>query len=153
MKPTDLIAGASALISLIAVGLSYFSLRRSLRAAARPVLIFSMTSSFRWRLDNVGAGPAINIMVGDRDRDGSFVSITNCYPLSAGGRLELPWLKSGVELAVVYTDVYDDTYTTVCSGNGNRIRSGNKFPWWKPDREQWFEMILAEGREDSELTV
>ncbi len=153
MNTTDFIAGASALISLAAVGFSYFTFRRSLSAAARPILIFSMTSSYRWRIDNVGSGPAINIMVGDRNRDGAFISITNCYPLSPGGRLDLPWLEAGIELVVVYTDVYDNAYTTICNWNRNRILSRNEFPEWEPNREQWFEMILAEGREESALTV
>lgn len=153
MSITDLIAILSVGISLIAVVFSYYSFRRTLHASTKPVLIFSMTSTFRWRLDNVGTGPAINLTVGDRSSDYSFVSITNCYPLAAGERLDLLWIKGAYELAAVYTDVYGNTFTTLCNGNRNRVVSGNEFPDWKPKHEQWFQMILAEGRDESPLTV
>ena len=112
-----------------------------------------MTSTFRWGLDNVGTGPAINQTVGDRSSDFSFVSITTCYPLAAGERLDLLWIKGAYELAAVYTDVYGNTFSTICKGNRNRVISGNNFPAWKANTEQWFQMILAEGREESPLTV
>lgn len=153
MNITDFIAASSVVISLIAIVFSYYSFYRTLHAASKPVLIFSMTSTFRWRLDNVGTGPAINLTIGDRSGDWSFVSITNCYPLAAGERLDLLWIKGAYELAAVYTDVYGNTFTTICNGNKNQVINGNEFPAWKPDQEQWFQMILAEGREESQLTV
>ncbi len=153
MSATDFIAIASVVISIIAVVFSYYSFRRNFRASSRPVLIFSMTSTFRWRLDNVGTGPAINLTVGDRSSDYSFVSITNCYPLAVRERLDLLWIKGAYELAAVYTDVYGNTFTTICKGNRNRVIDGNEFPAWEPNHEQWFQMLLAEGREESRLTV
>ncbi len=149
----DFIAISSAAIALFAAFISYYSFHRTLRAASKPVLIFSMTSNFRWRIENVGTGPAINIAIGDKDRSGDFVSVTNCYPLSAGNMLELSWTKAAQELVAVYTDVYGKTFTTICNGNLNRIINKNQFPDWKITQDQWFQLILAEGKEDSKLTV
>jgi hypothetical protein len=152
MNITDAIATASVILSVIALFISYYSFRRTLHATSKPVLIFSMNSMFRWRLENVGSGPAINLIVGDKDREDGFVSITNCYPLSAGACLEVLWIKGAYELVAVYTDVYGNTFTTICSGS-NRVLNRNQFPEWKPNQEQWFQMILVEGREESKLTV
>lgn len=153
MSTTDFIAIASTVISLIAVVLSYYSLHRTLRASSKPALVFSMTSTFRWRLDNVGTGPAINLTVGDKSSDSNFVSITNCYPLAPGECLDLGWINGAYELAAVYTDVYGNSFTTICKGNRNRIINRNGFPAWKPNAEQWFQMILAEGKDESPLTA
>jgi hypothetical protein len=153
MDPEIIIAIVSAAIALAGAVVAYYAFHRTLRSSARPVLIFSMTSDFLWRVENVGTGPAINLVILDTDSKGLFASVTNCYPLAVGASLDLIWIDACWKLGAVYTDVYGDTFTTICQGNRNRVVNRNEFPQWKPDRDQWLQLILAEGKHQSQLTT
>lgn len=135
----------STVISLIAVALSYYTFQRTLRASARPVLIFSLRSETLWQLQNVGNGPAINILVGEMNNKREWVNITNCYPLAAGATVPLLWLKHGVQLATVYTDIYGESLTTHCASNWNKVTNENEFPHWQADNHEVIQVIIAKG--------
>lgn len=141
----------SLVISVIAVSLSYYTFRRNLRAAVRPVIAISMKTDFLWQLENVGRGPAINLVVGHIGERREWQDITNCYPLSPAASLSLPWIRHAVEIAAVYTDVYGGAFTSRCRANSNTVVERNDFPSWHPAWDQWLQQILAEGRDESTL--
>ena len=120
----------SSLVSIFAVGVSWYLYRGSVRHASKPVLVFGMVSQRRWRLMNVGSGPAINVVVADFRRERQADSITKCYPIAAGGHIDLTWLRAGYELAVEYTDIFGAKYWTSCSENDNNLsaRRGELIP-------------------------
>lgn len=151
MTVNDWIASVSVFVSCLALAISYIAYRGTLRAAIKPVLIFSMSTDVRWQVQNVGTGPAINVMVVDRHDDGSTDSAANCHPLAAGAHHDLPWLKAGHELIAIYRDTFGTTFTTVCKVNTNTVRAGNAFPDVHADTHQWIEENLIRAYEYSSL--
>ncbi len=135
----------STVISLIAVALSYYTFQRTLRSSSRPILIFSLRSETLWQLQNVGNGPAINILVGEMNNERQWVNVTNCYPLATGASVPLLWLRHGVQLATVYTDIYGRSLTTHCASNWNKVTNKNEFPHWQADNHEVIQVIIAKG--------
>lgn len=146
MSVEAIIAIISTAISLLAVVVSFYTFHRSLKASSKPVLIFSLRSEALWQLQNVGNGPAVNVLVGEMNVNRDWVNITNCYPLAAGASVPLSWLRHGVELAAVYTDVYGGSFTTHCASNWNAVSSRNEFPGWRPENHEVIQVIMAKGR-------
>ena len=153
MSASDIIAVVSVLVALVALVISYVTYRGALRAASRPVLVFSMVSTFRWEVRNVGGGPAIDVVIADVRRDGDTESVTNCYSLAAGAASDLNWLRAGHELAVLYTDVFGREFTTVCNGNTNRITNGRQGRDWQADTQEWIQRLRPSDLSISALSV
>jgi hypothetical protein len=101
-----------------------------------------MVATYRWQLQNVGSGPAVNVVVADWHPGRRADSITSCFPISAGGHLELGWLRAGWELAAVYADVFGNTFSTRCSGSRNTLVNGNEFSEMVADTDQWVQQLL-----------
>jgi hypothetical protein len=153
MTTEMVIATLSAAIALASVAVAYYAFHKTLRTAAKPVLIFSMTSELGWRVENVGVGPAINVLIGPANDPEHEPGITSCYPLAAGATLELAWITNPHPLAAVYSDVYGATFSTICQRHQNRVVNRNLFPQWKPKHYQWMQALLADGKEQSQLTA
>src|SRR5687767_10306888 len=111
----------SAIFSAAAVAVAYYWSRRGHEAAIRPVLVFTRRHPTLWQVENVGTGPAVSLVIGDRDGDGTWKQIVNCYPIAPGAAVELPWVRYGDQYGAVYTDVHGKTFTTICSENRNTI--------------------------------
>ena len=127
----------SAVFSAAAVAVAYYSFRRGQEAAVTPTLVFSRRHATLWQIENVGSGPAVSLIIGDRSKDGTWKQVVNCYPIAAGAAVELPWLRYGDQYGAVYTDVNGRTFTTICSNNRNKISKRNGFPDWQPKSNEW----------------
>jgi hypothetical protein len=139
-------------VSGLALAVAFLEYRFSRDNADRPVLVFSMKSSAGWGLDNVGTGPAVNLVVADLLRSGHANKIVNCFPLAAGGRIDVPWLNASHELVAIYTDVHGREYTTTCGAVRNRIVRQNEHKNWVWDRQQWIEEAIHKGRDEACVT-
>ncbi len=100
-----------------------------------------------------GAGPAINVVIAHRQGSGTFGNVTTCYSIAADAFVELKWIGVVGQPAAVYTDVFGATFTTTCQQNRNRVVPRNEFPRWIPERDQWLQLLLAEGLFESNLTA
>lgn len=125
-------------ISIISIAVSYYLSRRARRTSVAPVLIFSVRDN-KWQLQNVGNGPALNVLVGDQDWDNrKWVEIAQLYPIAAGTTVSLDWIKHGCELAATYTDFLGHKFTSWCRNDRTEIFEENRFPKWKPTtRQRW----------------
>jgi hypothetical protein len=132
-----IISLVSAVFSAAAVVVAYYSFRRGQESAVTPTLVFSRRHPTLWQIENVGSGPAVSLVIGDRSRDGTWKQVVNCYPIAAGTAVELPWARYGDQYGAVYTDVYGRAFTTICSNNRNEISKGNRFPDWNPKSNEW----------------
>jgi hypothetical protein len=141
---SDVISGASSALSILAVWMSYHTYRGTLRSASRPVLVFRSGAGFKWRIENVGTGPAIKVLVIDYTKERRIAGITNCFPLATGAGIDLTWLDDGFELGVVYTDRFGGEYSTTCVHNTNKISDRNELPKLEADVDQWIQQF--EGR-------
>lgn len=135
-------AGISALTSVLAIALTYHAFRNTIRAAARPVLVFTLTTDIVWQVKNVGTGPAITVTVGDKWLSSDWSTVVRCHALAPGETTLLPWVHEGAGLAAVYKDVFNKQYTTTCAEGFNEAVSGNKFKKWQPTWTEWELEIL-----------
>lgn len=128
---------ASPIVSVVSLALTYYLFRQTQRANVMPVLVFARISTNRWQLANVGHGPAVSIVVGDKASDGKWGYKVRCFPIAAGAQVPLDWLHHGNELVATYTDTRGNTYSSVCSMNENRLYQSNRFPDLVPSVDEY----------------
>lgn len=146
------VAAGSVFISLLAVVLSYYAFRKTLREGIRPVLIFSRRTGALWQIENVGSGPAIDLVIADRDTTGEWRSCTRCYPLAVGAVAELVWIAHGSQLVAEYWDVRGAVFTTSYQDGINRVSTGRTQTGLPSPSEEWFARVAAEGGIEGALT-
>ena len=110
-----------------------------------PVLVFARLSATRWQLVNVGQGPALSIVVGDKEQSGKWANKVRYFPIAAGAAVEVDSLQSGDQLVAVYTDIRGNSYSSICSASENRFSQANEFPDLVPTID---EVTLRTMRED-----
>src|SRR4030095_6409514 len=126
----DLLAWIPVLVSVIAILVA----RRAVTRSVRPVLVFVCEVRDKvWCIQNVGTGPALDILVAEKDRDEHAGSrFRRVPPLSKNGKIQL---RSAPRfLAVTYHDAENHAYSTICSGYRNRLQKGHVFD--EPDQNQ-----------------
>jgi hypothetical protein len=138
----------SALTSILAIGLAYHAFQNTIRASARPVLVFTMTSDIVWQVQNVGTGPAIMVTIGDKWLGQDWGTVVTCHAMAPGAVTTLPWIHEGAEIAAVYRDVFNKFHTTRCKEGRNEALRGNKFSGWSP---KWTEWELKVGQDPTLL--
>ncbi|MDP2400620.1 MAG: hypothetical protein Q8M66_01445, partial [Actinomycetota bacterium] len=134
----DVLALISVAIAGFALVISVITYRGAVRAATRPVLVFSMISPKVWQVTNVGVGPAVRLLVADIDSDGVRHTITNCYPLAPGASHLIRWHKLGMGLVAQYEDIHGRAFTSECHHYENRLNRERR-PDWTCETEQWLQ--------------
>jgi hypothetical protein len=135
----------SACTSFAALSLSVYFFRRSRIAENRPILIFSNLEfvpgkKSTWAIENVGKGPAINILVGGKNSDWQWDDAEwTLYPALAVGRPErLDEHKSAFAFVAYYEDAMGHGYQTYCQDHTNTIKEGVLRPSnVRPRRSLW----------------
>jgi hypothetical protein len=118
------------LVSVIAILVA----KRAVTRSVRPVLVFVCEVRDEvWCVQNVGTGPALDILVAEKDRDEQpWAQFMRLPPLSRDGKIRL---RSAPRfLAVTYHDAENNAYSTICTGYRNRLQRGHVFD--KPDENQ-----------------
>jgi hypothetical protein len=133
---------APVLVSMIAIIVA----KRAVTRSVRPVLVFVCEVRDEvWCVQNVGTGPALDILVAEKDRDEQpWARFMRVPPLPRDGKIRL---RSAPRfLAVTHHDAENNAYSTICSGYRNRLQKGHVFD--KPDEDQiaWIHM---DGRNDA----
>jgi hypothetical protein len=126
----DILDWIAVLVSVIAILVA----KRAVTRSFRPVLVFVCEVRDKvWRVQNVGTGPALNILVAEKDRDEQpWARFKRVPPLPRDGEI---LLRSAPRfLAVTYHDAENNAYSTICSGYRNRLLKGHVFD--KPDENQ-----------------
>src|SRR5215813_10171172 len=129
-KAIDILALIPVLVSVIAI----FVANRAVTRSLRPVLVFVCEVRDKvWWVQNVGTGPALDILVAEKDRDEQpWARFKRMPPLPKDGKIRLRSAPSF--LAVTYHDAEDNAYSTICSGYRNRLKKGRVFD--RPDEDQ-----------------
>jgi hypothetical protein len=127
---SDLLAWIPVLVSVIAILIANRAVTRSLR----PVLVFVCEVRDEvWRVQNVGTGPALDVVVAEKDRDEQpWARFKRVPPLPKDGEIRLR--SAPIFFAVTYNDVENHGYSTICTGYRNRLQKGHVFD--KPDENQ-----------------
>jgi hypothetical protein len=126
----DILAWIPVLVSVIAV----FVAKRAVTRSLRPVLVFVCEVRDKvWCVQNVGTGPALDVLVAEKDRDEQpWARYKRVPPLPRDGKIRLGSAPSF--FAVTYHDAENNAYSTICSGYRNRLQRGHVFD--EPDENQ-----------------
>jgi hypothetical protein len=126
----DILVWIPVLVSVIAI----FVAKRAVTRSVRPVLVFVCEVRGEvWSVQNVGAGPALDILVAEKDRDEQpWARFMRVPPLPRDGKI---CLRSAPRfLAVTYHDAENNAYSTICTGYRNRLQKGHVFD--RPDENE-----------------
>jgi hypothetical protein len=138
----SLIPYLSLAVSLAAVAVSYYCFRLALRRSVKPVLVFSHEGQGKddksvWHVENVGNGPAINVILAGRNVERQWKQSLILPALATGSRFRLTWITHTGALVAIYSDSSGGMYTTECFDSRNRIFAGNRFPGLEPIKASW----------------
>lgn len=132
----DTVIAISALLaSVIAITVSVYTFKRAHKTSIKPVLVFSNdiespADKTSWYVQNVGNGPALNVMVGSGGKEGDWEASNSVLlpALSVQGRVHLAWVWAPKALVATYSDSFGQDYTSICVGNRNRVVESNLYP-------------------------
>ena len=153
LEPTDLVSATLActalLVSLVTFALNYRHTRQSAVLARKPVLIFEYDGEIGWLLRNVGAGPALNVVVAQKRVGGDWFNPVRVPPLSKDGRFTLEWLHhvNTTGLGAIYTDTEQLPYTSTCGNDLSTVAQGIRFGPWAESQigKHWNHPPYVEG--------
>jgi hypothetical protein len=122
-------------VSVTSIIISYTTSRRAAITGMQPVLVFVFNRAAGWALENVGSGPALNIVYTVKDPQKGWSLPTRLPPLSKSGILQrLPSSPvPAAALGCLYTDIQGRTYTSIMENNQTRVSDRSPFPDWKAD--------------------
>ena len=129
--------GARELVEWLPVFVSVIAIivaKRAVTRSVRPVLVFVCEVRDEvWCVQNVGSGPALDILVAEKDRDEQpWARFKRLPPLPKDGEIRLRSAPSF--FAVTYNDAENNAYSTICTGYRNRLQKGHVFD--EPDENQ-----------------
>jgi len=112
-----LLSPVAAFIALIVSACVY---RGNRKRDLMPIIVFSLRNS-AWEVENVGKGPAMDIVIGDDVGNGKdFDPVIEYYPMPVAGRVSLKsHPKRALKFVINYTDVWGTSYSRTCAANRN----------------------------------
>jgi len=132
-------------LSAISLAASIWTFTRVEKRSVRPVLVFRVGPDATWVIENVGNGPAMNVLVGEQSwQNKTWDRIIQCNPIAVRDSITLPWLREARELAATYTDVSGRRYTSWCQSHLTEVLDGNKFGGWEPTGREYETRLESE---------
>jgi hypothetical protein len=141
MSAATVIAIVSVAIAAGSFIVNYWMGQRAAVRARKPVLVFVDDPKREcWVLRNVGNGPALNVLVAQR-QSGRWFNPVLAPPLATESAFPLTWLGrvNTTGLGATYSDFEDRRYTSTLGGEHSRTYGGNRLPDWTDDesRRYW----------------
>ncbi len=141
MSAATVIAIVSVVIAAASFVVNVWLGQRAAVRARKPVLVFVDDPAQEcWVLHNVGNGPALNVLVAQR-QGGAWFNPVVAPPLAREARFPLTWLGrvNDTGLGAAYSDFEDRRYTSTLGGERSRAYEGNRLPDWSDDevRRYW----------------
>jgi hypothetical protein len=141
---------AMALLALVVSAASFaftlFKGRYDQITGVKPALVFVYDHSSGWQVQNIGAGPALNIIIAKKESGinaptGRWVEPVRIPPLKKDGIFLLHWgpHNNTHGLGATYEDMWARPYTTTCGRDLNSIRRGLHLQTWDEDeiKAEW----------------
>jgi len=125
VPPAVISAGMSGVVAWLVSSYNY-------RRNVRPVLIFTKRNHNSWYLENVGSGPAIDVLLSDCRTKGGWDSPTRYHSIGVKDKAEILSTRAGDSFAVSYSDVNGRWYSTTCIDSQTTIHNKSTFRDWKP---------------------
>ena len=108
-------------LATLALGVALWSFLRTHRTSIQPLRVFVRTTEGSWQLQNVGSGPALNLVVLEGQKPNTWSRAVHCTSIAVNSSITLHWLQQAAVLASTYTDAYYRHYTTHCVDYRNTI--------------------------------
>jgi hypothetical protein len=112
------VAPSISFLSLCVSLIAYFLSRNTNMSSKRPVLVFVYEHERGWVLQNIGNGPALNIVVSQKDvkADRRWFNFVRIPPLSSKAEFSLRYLDHDNDngLGVTYVDMENREYSSTC---------------------------------------
>jgi hypothetical protein len=123
---------AAAVIAMGALGFSILSARRTAVRSRQPVLVFEYADD-GWHVENVGNGPAINILLAFRGDKMPWKCPLRIPPLAKDAKYHIKELGnlSVRHLGASYTDSSRHWYSTLSVNDENVVKRHRKLPSFK----------------------
>lgn len=143
--------------SVVTFGLNYQQSQRGAVLARKPVLVFEYEGDNGWILRNVGAGPALNVVVAQKHVGGQWFNPVRVPPLSKDGQFVLKWLDhvNTTGLGTTYTDTEQLPYTSTCENDLSETIGGTLFGPWPESMmgKHWNQPIYVERDPTAESAI
>jgi hypothetical protein len=122
-------------VSVTSIIISYTTSRKARITGVQPVLVFLFNRNTGYSLQNIGNGPALNIVYTVKDSRKGWTMPTRIPPLARDGVfLRIPPSPSpAAAFGCTYSDIKGRTYTTVLENEQIRISDRSPFPEWKAE--------------------
>lgn len=124
-----IVSVAAIVIALISLFFAVRSSRAALSTSVAPVIVFSHDPEIGWIAENVGNGPALNVVLYDGDTK-ELGRAVQAYAIAKGARVELPWAKAPGQLAASWQDVHGDQYCSHCQNDLTSVSKGRRLIRW-----------------------
>jgi hypothetical protein len=148
MSVATVIAIVSLTIAATSFVVNYWVGHRAAIRARKPVLVFvDDPKRGSWVLQNVGNGPALNVLVAQREFD-YWINPVLTPPLAKDAVFALEWLGrvNTTGLGATYSDFEDRRYTSTLGGERSRAYEHNRLPDWKDGEvRRYWELRAEEG--------
>jgi hypothetical protein len=153
--PSELLAASALAVSFFSFVVNYRASAAAERRGRMPVVVFRERTGTKLVLENVGNGPAMNIIFAQGRTDDSSaedpISLTkgiherwfnpiHLTPLPPHETLELPW-DTGDGLGLRYTDALGKTYTVKASDRGMVVLEGLHLPDWEMGEAKYIDEL------------
>src|SRR5688500_15333335 len=86
-----LVAVLAVFVSITSLVISIYVSRRSTVVGRRPVLVFDYDGVIGWRVRNIGVGPALNVIIAQKEVGGGWFNPVRIPPLAKDGDFVLSW--------------------------------------------------------------
>jgi hypothetical protein len=159
-----IISVVAVLVSFLTFLLTYLASQRADRRRRMPVIVV-FPEDEGWRLENIGNGPALNIVIAQgrgTEANGSLIELrreavgangaapgeTWCNPIhlrpmAAGASQLVPWHFATTGVGVGFTDVLNTPYTLRMSRQGSLLVEKRGIPSWS--QEDWRQINTVEA--------
>jgi hypothetical protein len=141
-QPGRIVSVIALVVSVISFGMSYQQSEKGAVTGMMPVLVFVYDKEGQWLLQNLGNGPALNIVIAEKTTDNSeWTNPVRIPPLPREGRFPLHVNVNARWLGASYTDIEGREYSATCINDDSRVKSGRVLPRWTPSevRPHWLQ--------------
>ena len=131
-KPELVISLIALTLSVIATISSIYFSNIGLKTNVLPTLVFVFDSGKGWAINNVGNGPALNVVVAHQVHgDDNWKDPTRLYPIPEDDVVHIEWVGLNPnKLIATYTDVHNRPYNSLTDEDLTTIKDKDVLrPW------------------------
>lgn len=139
-EKTLILSAIAVIVSIASLAFTIFKGRYDQITGVKPALVFVYDHNSGWHIQNIGAGPALNIVVAKKEggvnsKTGAWIEPIRIPPIKKDGDFFIHWDSQNnvYGLGATYEDMWQRRYTTTCGRDLNAIRRGSRLATWKED--------------------